>query len=316
LLTEHGVCDNLLTMVNMSVCSRAAAVRLEAGVKKPDVNVFNYTDYQKFISDWFDAAKLENSWLSHRSFVRAAGYRSSSDISNVIRGERHLSIASAERFARVMELSRAELDYFKLLIRYARAESQTERAECLVEINGNKSFREAHVHDVSQHMYWAVWYCPAIYELAQQPSFRSDPAWIAETLCPKITQTQAKEALETLVTLGMLERDAGGGLQPAKRGVQTASPGKPMMSMYFYHHQMIKLAQDALNTVPETERVYYGSTMTVSSETHAEVQRLLREAVTRSLGHCEEASAGRDGRVYQLNVQFFPISEQPVPVSE
>lgn len=62
--------------------------------------------------------------------------------------------------------------------------------------------------------YHSTGYLPAIRELVLSPSFREDPEWIASTLRPPIKPIEARQALDTLLELGLLQRT------PAMTGIR------------------------------------------------------------------------------------------------
>jgi hypothetical protein len=93
---------------------------------------------------------------------------------------------------------------------------------------------------------------PAIRELVLSPSFQEDPEWIASTLRPSIKPAEARQALDTLLELGLLVRTPEGTLRPKARVVSTG-PETTGMHMTNDHAEMMRCAATAMTTVPQVD---------------------------------------------------------------
>lgn len=120
--------------------------------------------------------------------------------------------------------------------------------------------------------YHSHWYLPAIRELVTSSEFRAEPAWIARQLCPPIRAAQAREALDTLLELGLLVRDRRGRLGQAEATV-TTGPEVRSLHLANYHHVMIGLGQTALERFRGPERDISALTLCVGSSGLAKVKR-------------------------------------------
>jgi uncharacterized protein (TIGR02147 family) len=146
---------------------------------------------------------------------------------------------------------------------------------------------------------------PAIRELAASPHFREDPEWIASTLQPAIKPREAAQALATLLELGLLRRNADGGLEQQTRVLSTG-PETLGMHIRNYHAEMMQRATAAMAEFPALDRDVSSLTMCVGPEVLAELKERIR-AFRRELIDLV-SSQENPTRVLQLNLQLFPLS--------
>jgi len=274
------------------------------------VHVFEYSDYRRFLRDYYAAQKLKSPAFSHRNFSRRAGLRSSNFLSLVMKGERNLSSEMAPRFARACGLVKREAEFFCELVSYDQAKSTDEKQRAHERLARFRQFRETHQLDDEQAAYHAHWYMPAVRELATLPGFREDPAWIAAILEPPISERQASEALDTLCRLGLLVRDEHGKLTQAQALLTTGS-GPLGHHIFVYHQAMLDLAKRALDRLPREERDISSVTLSISESAWHRLKQRIVEFRQELLQLA--APSGEPERVVQLNFQMFPLS-RPAPV--
>ena len=100
----------------------------------PGPDIFDYDDYRRFLSDWFDwkgedrRAQGKPSY-SHRMFTAEAGVPSSAALLRVITGARDLTEGMARAFLIPLNLGPAEQDFFLLLVACEAARVELAREE-------------------------------------------------------------------------------------------------------------------------------------------------------------------------------------------
>jgi uncharacterized protein (TIGR02147 family) len=136
--------------------------------------------------------------------------------------------------------------------------------------------------------------------------FDPDPRWIARTLLPSISPAQARQALEVLLSLGLVRRDEQSGRYQQVEPLVESPAGPLGHHMVRFHRAMMALAADALDHVPRDEREIASLTMCLSeaqlSDLKAELEALRRDLLVRY------ATPADATRVVQLNLQMFPLS--------
>ena len=275
------------------------------------LDVFRYLDYRLFLADFYRLGKGRG--FSYRGFSRAARLRSPNYLKLIIEGQRNLTAEMAERFAAACRLTGDEAEYFVELVRFSQATSDAERNQAYRRLSGFQRYRQAQRLELAHAAYHASWYAPAIRELVGSPGFREDPQWIGQRLLPPVSSRQVARALESLLTLGLIERnDAGELAQRAavvSTGAQTAS-----MHIGNYHRAMLKRAANAIEEVPAARRDISSLTLRVRESSIPQLKSRLAR-FRRELLELEECESEGD-QVLQLNLQLFPLtSTVPTPGS-
>jgi uncharacterized protein (TIGR02147 family) len=274
--------------------------------ERPDV--FDFLDHRAYLRALCThGGENGERAFSHRAFCKRAGLRSTNYLSLVMKGERNLSAAMARRFAKACGLAGREQDYFCQLVVLDQAKGSAARDLAYAQLGRFRRFREVHTIDAAQAAYHAHWFVPAVRELCTRRDFQEDPAWIARTLLPRITRVQAREAIATLLRLGLVARDADGRLRQVNALVTTGeSPHREHVIRY--HRAMLERASEALELIPRPEREISSLTLCVSEETRELLCRRINE-VRRELLQLAEAD-GNPERVVQINFQLFPLSDR------
>lgn len=78
--------------------------------------LYSYLDYRKFVSDIYEHKKSLNPRYSYAVFAKKGLLLSRSYIRLVIGGRRNLTLSSTFKFARALELSTEETQYFQQLV--------------------------------------------------------------------------------------------------------------------------------------------------------------------------------------------------------
>lgn len=271
--------------------------------ERPDV--FEYLDYRAFLRDYYAHMKGARRGFSYRYFSRRVGLGSPNHLKRVMDGDRNLTLAMARRFADAMGLAGDAVEYFVELVELGQAPTSIERSRAYARLQTFKAFRKTRRLDLAHAAYHSTWYIPAVRELAAREDFRADPKWIARRLIPAIKPSEAKDALDTLLRIGLLERDEAG------RVVQSAplvTTGPEMHAVHIadYHRAMMKHAAESIDRVPSEGRDISSVTMLVGEggmeRIKKMVQRFRRELLELAVAE------PRPTQVVQTNIQIFPLS--------
>jgi uncharacterized protein (TIGR02147 family) len=268
------------------------------------IDVFRYHDYRAFLAAYYEHKKPQG--FSYRAFANAAGLGAPNYLQLVIQGRRNLTADMARRFAETCGLGQDAADYFVTLVAFNQASDNQERNRHYEKLSGFRRYRRAQKLELSEAAYHSRGYLPAIRELALSPSFRDDPEWIAERLWPPIKPSEARQALDTLLELGLLERGADGRLRQSTRVVSTG-PETVGMHITNYHAEMMQRATAAMTLVPARERDISSLTLCLGSDGIARLKERI-QAFRRELLELAESDS-QPSQVVQVNFQLFPLSK-------
>ncbi len=278
--------------------------------KNSGPDVYRYLDYRLYLRDWFDAKKAANPRFSHRLFARLAGQSSPSLLLQVIAGKRNLTPATVEAFVGALGLATERATFFARLVALDQARSEDERNAAWAHISASRRFRAARELEGAGFEYLSQWYYPAIRELAWRPDFDPDPGWIAKRLRPRITESQARKAVERLLAMGLLAAEDGR-TRPADGSVVTPHEVSSL-AVRNYHRGMLGLARDSIERFPGTERHLSAVTVCIPRSLVPRLKQELDAFQERLLDLCD-AEVDRAEQVHQLHLCLFPLSTAEEP---
>jgi uncharacterized protein (TIGR02147 family) len=268
------------------------------------VDVFRYHDYRAFLAAYYEAKKPRG--FSYRSFARAAGLGAPNYLQLVIQGRRNLTPEMAERFARTCGLGDDGVQYFKTLVAFNQAESRDEQKVHYDKLGAFRRYRRAQKIELAHAAYHSTWYLPAIRELTLSPAFVEDPVWIGAQLRPRVKPADVRQALDTLLELGLLQRRQDGKLEQKSRVVSTG-PETTGMHITNYHAEMMQRAAAAMTEVPARERDVSSLTLCLGPTGLAALKERIQSFRRELLELCEAEQ--QPSQVVQVNFQLFPLSE-------
>jgi uncharacterized protein (TIGR02147 family) len=269
------------------------------------IDVFQYLDYRAFLRDAYADLKARQEGFSYRAFSKRAGMSSPNFLKLVIDGKRNLTASSVERFAEALALSARESAFFRELVGFEQAATAAQKNEHYERIGRFRKHRAVRRLERDTFAYLSHWYYPAIRELVSCPSFREDPEWIAAQLRPAVPPSRVREAIDTLLEVGVLERDADGKLV---QGEPLLSTGPEVRSLAIgnFHRQMMERAADSIELIDREQREISGLTVALSRERFEMFKRKIHALRAELL----ELSADETEptRIVQFNFQAFPLA--------
>ncbi|HTQ05546.1 MAG TPA: TIGR02147 family protein [Polyangiaceae bacterium] len=282
------------------------AARRTSKQKDVGVSVYDFLDYRAYLRAYYESAKRVRPSFSFRLFSKLAGLRSPNFLKLVIEGERNLGVDSVGRFAEALGLSGPDAEFFGDLVAFNQAPTMGEKNRAFERIAASRRFRQARRIDGELFAYLSHWYNPAVRELAARPDFSEDPRWIAAALRPVITPSEAAEALRLLLSLGLLVRHPETGRIERGEPTLTTEHEVSALGAAAFHRQMLERAGGSIELFSREVRDLAALTVCVSPKTAAIVKQRIHQFRETLAEICDSDTEG--SVVYQLNVQWFPLS--------
>lgn len=269
-------------------------------------SVFEYGDYRLYLKDAYNAMKSRDKKFSFRYFARVAGFKAHSFLRLVMQGKSNLSPDSIEKIAKAFKFNPEETRFFRNLVHLNQATNTEEKHHFAKAILKSQTYRRIHPLRESQYQYFACWYYSVVRELVGLPGFREDAHWIATHTVPHIKPEEATEALEHLLKLGLLQRDENGKLIQTDKVVSTPAE---VSSAFIanWHREYLKKAAESIDTVPRERRDISAVSMSFSKENILIIKEMIAN-FRKEIVQVALQESNRDA-LYQLNIQFFPISD-------
>lgn len=269
-------------------------------------DIYYYFDYREFLRDLYDDRKKANRHFSYRLIARDAGFSSAGFFTKIINGTSNISRKTMLGLAKVFKLTRQETLFLELLVEYEQASNSREKQFFFEKII---SARRTAVRDLETDQYelFSQWYYGAIRELLDYYRFYDDFEELAEMLLPAITASQAKKGIEILENLQLITKNPDGYYE---RTDSLLSTGKNWNSYIInvYQKKMLSRAADAYDSIPREERDFSTLTLSITESSLPLIKEKLA-AVRRDILEIA-GSQDRTNRVYQVNMQIFPLTKK------
>lgn len=279
---------------------------------KPSPDIFRYADGRQFLNDWWDWKKVVSPRTSFRSFAMRAD-SSASLLKDVLEGRRRLTPESATKFGKAMGLGERERSYLAALADFGGARDLAARNAAFSELTKLRHESFVKYLQPGQYVAWTWWYHMAIRELVGLPDFQEDPGWIGARLEPSLPPRDAAKALQELIELGLVSRDAGGRLYASDRAISSEYE-IPSPVVRHFNQQMIQLGLTATDRIPLEQREISGLTLGLSEECFDRIKERIRIFKQEILGMVLE-DRRPSAVVAQLNFQLFPLIRPPETIA-
>jgi uncharacterized protein (TIGR02147 family) len=94
-------------------------------------SVFTYTNFRKYLKDYYREQKKANPEFSHRWLVSKVGLTTSNYFLSIMEGKRNLPSDVSLRLTRHLGLTRKETLYFEYMVAYVQSKTGFEKKEYL-----------------------------------------------------------------------------------------------------------------------------------------------------------------------------------------
>lgn len=270
------------------------------------VSVFDYQNYRHFLADFLQEKKKSEKGFTQRDILRRMGISSSGFLSNIIAGRNNLTTTQIASLVRALNLKKEDAAYFEAVVLFTQAKTIEEKDTYLS--------RMVHLHKAKyktlgsgQLSLFAKWHYAVIREIMTMTEFRDDYKWLAQMVTPPITPAQAKDAVHELESIGLVKRDESGVYRPQEGAVTT---GDEVRSLHVarFHLETMKHAQKSLDTIAPQERDISTLTLRLSDamikQMKNEIQLFRKKLLRMAQSDTDQQ------RIYQCNINFFPVSKQ------
>lgn len=226
----------------------------------------------------------------------------SGSLTRILNGTRSISKSNLSQFIIGLKLNNTESEYFTLLVNFDNEKDSKKRTELYKEIIENRNNRKK-VIDVLKHEYFSHWYTIAIRELLNTHTICSIEE-VQSKLNPSPSLKEVKSAIDTLKKLELVTEEDG--CLSATDKVVTTGENWDSEIITNLQHQLINLGGESLKRFKKEERDLSTVTVSLSKEKLPELRLILKRA--REEVFDLENSCTEFDRVYQLNLLFFPLT--------
>ena len=275
------------------------------------INIFDYTDYRKYLADYYSLQKIVNPAFSYRYFAKKAGINSSGFYKELIDGKRSLSRSLILKFSGAIRHSKKEADYFENMVYFSEASTVEEQK---LYFNKMMSHYESKAYRLlgEQYEYFSRWYYIVVRELISFVRLKDDFRSLARMLNPPIREDQARKAIYILEKLGLIEKDSEGYYTRTSSVITTGYPsddtGVNLLNIINFQKEMLTMAHNAYDRHSFKKMDMSTLTLSVSEHTFLAMKEEIANFRKKLLSMAEKDD--HPDRIYQLCHYFFPVTRE------
>lgn len=267
--------------------------------------ITEYTDYRKFIQDYYDEKK-RSSAFTWREFAKQAGFSSAVYLKYVCEGKKNLSRVAAAPVAQAMGLVGFGAAYFSAMVSYSLAKDDATKKKLFEEMCAMASANKVRVLGEEEFDYYKSWKNSVLRELAPaMPGAR--PLEISRACKPYVSAFEVSETLNFLQKVGLLAKDENGNFYQTDKSISMGEVDAVPVAARDLQRQMGELALDALQ-LPLSERDMSGITVGITKNGYDRILKALADFRRQVVNIVQDD--GDTEQVYRLNLQFFPLTER------
>lgn len=271
-------------------------------------SVYLYNNFRTYLTDWHAwVQSVRPEWTKSEVSRQLGLPRTRSFFTDILAG-RKLSSTFADRLVRLAGFERDEARYFRALVRFNQADTPEDRELAFDQLVGIGRVKRTELDSGASYTYYRHWWIGAVRALLATGNFADDPAVIVKSLKPAITLGQAKEAIATLLELGLAEQDEDGFLRQTTKMLSTPEKSRDDLVKQLQIQQM-EVVQTALLSGDDPDRHVSTNIVAVS----AEGAELIRERVDnfrRALRSIVQNDPSPQDRVLQVALSLVPLSKK------
>lgn len=264
-------------------------------------NIYSFTDYRDFLKDRYRQLKEADPVFSFRHFSKQAGFGSPNYLKLVMDGKRNLSNDAIAKFAKGLRLDNHEGEYFRYMVEFNQCENPHKKKVYEAKLVYLRELFKVKTLIPELYDYYHDWYHAAIREIVKKGGVKNEPATIAASLVPNISETEARDSIALLTKLKFVSEKDGVLINTEGGEIDTTSAA---LAQKIYYEQMAELAAQSLYTQGPDTQDFESLTLSMPADKVKEVRDKIRELI-----HSMNSQHGSGEAVYQLNIQFFALTK-------
>jgi uncharacterized protein (TIGR02147 family) len=267
--------------------------------------LFDYLDYREFLRDFYLEQKRKNSTYSFRYLAQKTNV-DPAHIARVFQLKRHLSDKSLAPFIQLCKFSEEERIFFDRLVAFNLSRTERQAKEAFVALISLSSVK-SHTLRPEQYAYYTQWYYTAVRALIAMRSFKvQDTGTMAKMLSPHISPRQARDAVNLLLKLGLVNKGDDGTLKCSDTHI-TTGPTWHSLAVKTFQAETIRLAAESLDRHSKELRDISTVTIGIKRGRMEEMRQKIADFRKSIMRQAEEDLEPDD--IYQFNIQLFPLTD-------
>ena len=265
--------------------------------------IYDFEDSYSFIEAWFAYEKIKLPELTLRKWAKMLHLSSDNALFPVFKKKKPMSLALGMALSKQFGLNDVEESYFEVMIKYTEEKNISEKRTLkliLAEMKKNCGLT-AYIADPTIYSHWLPM---AIFSLSKIKGSFFTKESISSFLVHAATSEQISEAVDLLVKHHLISYDPIEGICPMLDHV-TSENDAFISSPHNYFEHVAELAKNGAK-VDASEREFQCFTLPIDHDQIPLFKEALRNFRVKVTNLADMKNANQ---VYQVNLQFFPISK-------
>ena len=232
------------------------------------------------------------------------GHNSASLLSMIANGKRLPSSSVLEMLFEEWNIDFSQREMIRVWIEIEKKKKKNKPTTGLVEklakLDKKSKFKNI---DIDQFNSIREWYNTVLLMLVTSPEFKEDYTLISQQLRKKLTPTQVRKGLETLIKVGLLKRNSySGELEHKADSSHETTHDSPSEAIREHHKGMISRALEAIDEQEVDERHLNSLTLKLNKENYKMAKNDILNFVKE---FNDKYHSNGSSSVFQLNIQLF-----------
>ena len=275
-----------------------------------------YLDFRKYLADFYqyrrELTKSDLRPYNYAVFSAAANIKSPNYLKLIIEGRRNLSADMMVKFSKALGLTKEQVEEFRILVLYGQASDPSERNVHLKALMERRVDSKLKSGELDQKIWQKIpnWIAWILYSLVDQQNVSYEPEKLRARLRNKASVEEIETALNSLLSSGELTRDPETGEVKKARALMESAEEIPVALIRKLQSELMYLGLESLFQDSPVDREFGSATLALTRGEFEELRfalRKIRKEAQKNIGVKRLSSKGE--RVYQLNLQLFPITD-------
>lgn len=268
--------------------------------------VYDYVDYRAYLKAVVDHRRASSKRISLRQIAAKVGIDHSL-LTKVLQSSRHIPANAIAALAAWLKLDDPRAEYLDAMVAYARARSDEAVRKHYEDLLQRKPLERRRL-EAAHYEYFQKWHHVAVRSLLDwYEFFGEDWEGLGARLVPPVPGQEARLSVDLLQRLGLVERTDSGRYVPSSAHLSTGDRWHSA-AVRTFQREVIRLSEGAVDRIPKHQRDISTLTVALPRECLDEIREVLKEARSRIVKIADRKPAEESDAVYQLNIQWFPVS--------
>lgn len=265
------------------------------------INIFDYTDYRKFLNDCFEAKKALDKHFTYGRWAKEIGLSSISGLTMILNGQRHAGKQIISLLIENLKLTDDEKEHFQKLI---KLQKQAKDDSSLVMYMMDNLKLEEKVQDELRPLQFK-WQMGFLREAIKWQDFQGSDEYLSHKCRFPVDKGQLENILNEMINEGMIKE------KNYKYSLNQSYQSSPVDIRYFQylHKEFLRMIDQAYEFDFVTRALEYRM-IVIKKERLAEAKQRINKMLNEFIQEFDSSKEDSNSSdVYLTSLHFIPLSK-------